>query len=645
MELKRPKKTTLEDLSKAIKDITHSGQKGINQLELDKIINLCKISEKYVQQAYHLIISDLEKNHSEIRYSAFQLCDDLFRRSSCFRSLIVSDMQHIFELSLETNSAKPLPQPRSRAIELKRLALKAVYQWHHLYGKEYKKLAIGFSYLQRCKKVDFSNFTTVDAVTHFDIERSRRQSLINEERKKKILVEIKDMEPEIRSSIKSLSNCINLLIPEPDHFFINENDFSEMDNTYRNNIFKAYENKHIVDEECIEEGESSSWREVGMPNLNHSVQLLFTPSKTIEINETTENSSILENAKGFIKLINNRYMPSVNSWIQSLTLLSGSQDEIKQLLDTKEELQNLLRKYNNLNIHTYDEVSTDSELEEVKESHIKEIVYKKRKTSCEDAWRIQSDNISKETKQSEHISSNSNQNEAQRSTSKEVKLDRKKKLLSVAPKRPYDIDLYHWEDPLLPTPTMIPVNAEGSRFWASTCDELNEVPVPGGSTSLRTRVIEFTGKFEPITHTCRAPLPSGKLCPRKDKFKCPFHGAIVQRNDFGQCTNPEDAERLALLAEKQQKETPDWQDPILLKEIEAQTGLDLKIPEKGKRKTKRKYPGLTDVKAKHNNTTNRLMRKVFNRSSVRKVATSLDKFDRRRFKDKFGDNFNYVYDK
>ena len=63
------------------------------------------------------------------------------------------------------------------------------------------------------------------------------------------------------------------------------------------------------------------------------------------------------------------------------------------------------------------------------------------------------------------------------------------------------------------------VRAEGSRFWHSTQEELEEVPVPDGVKSIRTRVIEFTGKFEPVQWSCRAPLTNGKLCPRRDRYK------------------------------------------------------------------------------------------------------------------------------
>ena len=32
---------------------------------------------------------------------------------------------------------------------------------------------------------------------------------------------------------------------------------------------------------------------------------------------------------------------------------------------------------------------------------------------------------------------------------------------------------------------------------------------------------------------CRVKLENGKLCPRRDKVKCPFHGKIIPRDEFG----------------------------------------------------------------------------------------------------------------
>ena len=48
------------------------------------------------------------------------------------------------------------------------------------------------------------------------------------------------------------------------------------------------------------------------------------------------------------------------------------------------------------------------------------------------------------------------------------------------------------------------------------------------------------GQFEDIKWTCRAPLPTGRLCPRMDRFKCPLHGKIVPRDNVGNPSNDSD---------------------------------------------------------------------------------------------------------
>lgn len=68
---------------------------------------------------------------------------------------------------------------------------------------------------------------------------------------------------------------------------------------------------------------------------------------------------------------------------------------------------------------------------------------------------------------------------------------------------------------------------DGHKFWTPSQDRAGEViDDPNGIASLRTRVIEFSGQFEPVKWSCRAPLPSGALCPRKDRLKV-FSSRIV----------------------------------------------------------------------------------------------------------------------
>jgi hypothetical protein len=54
----------------------------------------------YVKEAYHMLLTQLEKEHSEIRLSAFQMIDELFNRSHVFRELMLSDLQTFLELTV-----------------------------------------------------------------------------------------------------------------------------------------------------------------------------------------------------------------------------------------------------------------------------------------------------------------------------------------------------------------------------------------------------------------------------------------------------------------------------------------------------------------------------------------------------------------
>jgi len=109
-------------------------------------------------------------------------------------------------------------------------------------------------------------------------------------------------------------------------------------------------------------------------------------------------------------------------------------------------------------------------------------------------------------------------------------------------------------------------------------------------------------KFE--GRSCRAPLPSGKLCPRQDAIKCPFHGLIIDRDSSGEPVNETD--RLREEAERANR-VPEWQDPQYLRELEAQLGIDLTV---GKRK-RLKIASLAQLK-NEKNSRQRIMEKIFN---------------------------------
>lgn len=122
---------------------------------------------------------------------------------------------------------------------------------------------------------------------------------------------------------------------------------------------------------------------------------------------------------------------------------------------------------------------------------------------------------------------------------------------------------------------------------------------------------------------CKAPLPSGRLCPRRDKVKCPFHGPIVPRDSEGA---PLDADLRQREAEaKFQQKADEWKDPKYLKQLSLETGYDLEG--KAQKNKRKKYPNLVDIKKLTNTPRKRLLRKISSKRVREKISNDLNALD------------------
>ncbi|KFQ46433.1 UV-stimulated scaffold protein A, partial [Nestor notabilis] len=114
-------------------------------------------SDEHISHAYHLLLTRLHEEHAEMRFSAFQIVQELFSRSHQFRTLVISNFQDFLELTVGTDHEQPLPPPKEVAQKLRKEAIKSVQEWHEKYGEAYKKLALGYHFLKQNKKVDFED--------------------------------------------------------------------------------------------------------------------------------------------------------------------------------------------------------------------------------------------------------------------------------------------------------------------------------------------------------------------------------------------------------------------------------------------------------------------------------------------------------
>nr|XP_020652709.1 UV-stimulated scaffold protein A [Pogona vitticeps] len=725
-------------LSQLVEHLTTSGEPQLDSQKMKELKKICRSSDEHICHIYHLLMTQLNEDHAQIRLSAFQIVDELFTRSHQFRTLIISNFQELLELTVETDYDQPLPPPEEVAQKLKTVAIKSVQRWHEEYGEAYKKLSLGYYFLKQNKKVDFQNVSARTlAERKRDEEKQKRLDSIYGEKAKKAEKEMEDMSVEIQAVLTELENCFRLLMPDPFDFMVNDTETvhwrtTEVGKTVSSSSVQTVPlidddeqpccsknlpslslvpkidsgdlnketQKNINTEDCLdfqltsadasEDDHATFVRSHGLGSHKYTLSLEIPTD--VKLHENEDNTAIINNIKDSHKLIQNKFLPSVQSWIQLFTRAGISDNRLKQAIDLKNTLETAMKKNKEINIDfeerkkkvvkaTNDDDDDDDDFVEVPEKegyepHIPDHLRKEyglepaippkplavgivKKTSiptsqfhpkrneeecdptCAAAtWKIIQDKLPRSQATDDSVSRNSEPTASgERNNTCE---DEKAK----APFVPFGLDLFYWGQEQPESSSKILKFSSQHRFWAPNEVE-EEVENKEIAELLKSRYITFAGKFEPVKHKCRAPMPNGNLCERQDRFKCPFHGKIIPRDESGIPVNEEDRVKEAKNEFEKREKHPEWQDPEFMREVEASTGADLGSSrysgkgKGGKTKGKKKYPKLVDLKQQANTCRSRLEKKVFNKAAVKRVVKAMNQMDQRKH-EKFANQFNYA---
>ncbi|CAL9707148.1 unnamed protein product [Knipowitschia caucasica] len=720
-----------DKLSELVEELTTSGQGELNQDKMKEIKTLCKLSNDCIDHVYHSLMSQLNQDHSEIRFSAFQIASELFNRSHHFRTLLVDNFQDFLELTVETDLDQPLPPPKEVAKKLKSLAIKTVQSWQASYGSAYKKLALGYHFLKQVKKVDFQD---VEARTVADRRREEeRRSRLERIYKEKAEAATKDMEDsyeEIEATLTEMESCMNLLLPDFELTSVKE-DFPRNSSPKPANVHETQPccSKDLVEEQATnydqnqstekeqlkpqntsqreDEDESSDEdqpanEDVFIRNsglLSHAYSLDINLSPGLHVKENEDNEAVVSTVRDLHRLMTTKHLPAVQGWVQVLTKAGAEQRLLRRALDLKNSLEAALQKHKELHIDYKSRVrkvmkassdgddDDDDDFDEVPEKegyepHIPEHlraeygldpspstssapvtkpVPVKRPAAPQPPASTSSSSSSSSSRElkrlreeeqdptsaaatirclKDKITLPTEASSYTEATASKSKSDKKGK---DAPVVPFGLDIYYWGQEQ-PTAGKIIKSASQHQFWVPVETE-EEVENKELAAESRSRYISFPGRFTPVSHFCQAPLGNGKLCQRQDRVKCPFHGLIIPRDKDGKPCKAEDRRREEQEELRRREEQPDWRDPELMRDIEAATGHDLgsnRVGKKGKGKgKKKKFPNLSDLKQNANTSRSRLEKKVFNKSSMRRVAEVMIKSDMRKH-DKFSNQFNYA---
>uniref|UniRef100_A0A8C1YP59 UV-stimulated scaffold protein A n=1 Tax=Cyprinus carpio TaxID=7962 RepID=A0A8C1YP59_CYPCA len=666
--------TMRDKLSQLVEELTTSGEPQLNQDKMKEVKKICKVSTDYVDHFYHLIMTQLNQEHAEIRLSAFQMVSEIFNRSHHFRDLLITNFQEFLELTVETDTEQPLPPPKEVARKLKTLAIQTVQSWHATYGEAYKKLSLGYHFLKQIKKVDFHD---VEARTLAERkrqeEKQKRLERIYKEKLEKAKQEMEETTTEIEETLTEMNNCIKLLASDDLNLFNEEAAISKT----------SVEAEDVSDQPCCskdlsneqngkmtekknDEGQTDKYsnesdteevpdedaflRSTGL--MSYRYQLELNVSTDLKLRETKENEALVNTVRDLHRLITTRHLPLVQSWIQVFTKVGVEEELMRRATELKKSLEYALRKHNFLQIDYKNRERRVMRAPEDGEDDDDDFVDVPEKEGYEPHI-------------PEHLRAEYGLDETPSTSTSGVKAKPSKPvvkhpvpLVSSSLSRLKRKMLDEEQDPTCAAATLRVLkqrlysapstrNASQHQFWVPHEVE-EEVENEELSAEMKSRYITFAGKFKPVEHKCKAPMPNGSLCERQDRVKCPFHGHIIPRDELGRPVNPEDALRLEKEKRKREEEQPDWRDPELMREIEAATGEDLgssKMYGKGKNgnkgKSKKKYPNLTDLKQNASTSRSRLEKKVFNKSSMRRVTEVMNKMDKRKH-EKFSNQFNYA---
>ncbi|NWR41937.1 UVSSA protein, partial [Regulus satrapa] len=733
-------------LAELVEELTTSGEPRLEPGRMKELKKICKSSEEHIEHAFHLLVSRLREEHAEMRFSAFQVVLELFARSHRFRTLLIASFQEFLELTVGIDHEQPLPPPREVAQKLRRAAIEAVQEWHQRFGEAYKQLSLGYHFLRENKKVDFQDVhARTEAERKREEEKQKRLENIYKEKVKRTEKEMEEMSQEIADTLTEMENCFQLLMPDPFHFGVNDIELgagrqaapacplSSREEVKPSSLGCMDEeqpccSKDIlpvsqcvtadgnreVDEKLEQEldGGTCSDTEDSGPALDdddddyqtfvrnhglisHKYTLdLEISTADIKVQENEDNTAIINSVMDAHKLLRNKFLPSVQSWIQLLTRAGINDDRLRCAIELKSKLETAMKKYKEMNISFQarkrkvvkaseddDDDEDEDEFVEVPEKegyepHIPDHLRKEyglepqsppkapvakassgaaqlssrtRLQRNEDeldptcaaaTLKLLRDKLPKPPSPRASESATSETANLEDPDSKRRKLEERAK----APLMPFGLDLHYWGEDQPSAGKILKFTSE-HRFWAPSEVE-EEVENKEITEMLKTRYITFAGKFEPVKHKCRAPMPGGTLCERQDRIKCPFHGKIIPRDDSGIPVNAEDRAREEKMKFEKQVAQPEWRDPEFMREVEAATGLDLgssKSNGKGQKKKgkKKKYPNLTDLKQQANTSRSRLEKKVFNKGAMKRVVKAMNRVDQRKH-EKFANQFNYA---
>lgn len=487
---------------------TNSTEPEVDPRLLKAIKMVVRYSDLELRLAAKTLMSLMKRPHSQIRYLAILIIDELFMRSKLFRTLITENLDQLLTLSVGFRRNQPLPAPPSVASVLRSKAIEFLEKWNASFGIHYRQLRIGYDYLKNTLRFQFPNLQANAArIQQERRERELRTKEILKGKFETLRESLPSMREEMQSTIDEIGECIEILRANKG------------------------EGAGMVP---LDDDEDEDFEHVRNPELRQI--RLDSLKEADKVHENSENKVVFDMLRELYKLLVTKHLVSVQQWISVLIRVEVDDTRfrdsaLKEFIDFQNKVLAAKNKCEESGCSLPN--TTGTEEDDIWEEGKIEPVADSRDLTAELTANIVSAKDVPECTDREVNNREVNDSKARADDSNPLR----SKLLAEAPVMTWGSSLDNWGEK-----RDVLANQRGLELESHWGRVDQDATIPAERIAeLNVHATLYREQRTEI-QPCRAPLSKGGLCQRRDLRVCPFHGPIIPRDDEGRAIYPRDAE-------------------------------------------------------------------------------------------------------
>ncbi|XP_042487835.1 UV-stimulated scaffold protein A homolog [Macadamia integrifolia] len=479
---------------------TNSTAPDVDPRILKSIKLVVRSSDSAIQLAVETLMEKMKTYHSQVRYLALLIIDELFMRSKLFRSLLVMNFGQFLSLSVGFGSGvnQPLPPPDGIAKKLRSKAIEFLEKWNDSFGIHYRQVRLGFNYLKNTLRLHFPNIQQNAS----RIEQERRQ---REMRSKEILqnkfASLRETSAsykgEIMSTVDEIEECLQILNTK--------NELIPLD---------------VFEEDEVEEFRCSALQQIRFAALEEGKK----------VRENNDNQAVFDVLRELYKLLVTKHLVSLQEWMVVLVKVETEDirfrdSTMKDFIDIRNHLLSVKKRCEESGCAPSSKREEEDLWEEGKIEAFDGGDCGEPSKPCEDIGNMST--LRKKKNAVCNTDPSGSKTMDRRVDGSDI-TPLKRELLAKAPVMNWGSFLDNWGSnrDFMANQRGLELEGHWGRVDYDAVIPAEKIAELNVQTTLYK---EDNVEIQP----CHAPLSKGGLCQRRDLRVCPFHGPIIPRDSKG----------------------------------------------------------------------------------------------------------------